>query len=230
MFMRSFRAPLLEELFNEGPHLAAYSFEIGNPELQGEIGTGVEWCLSYHSDLFYLKGTLFHNMFSGYIFPRNTGETNFRTLLPIYQYQGLDAQFYGAEMESHVQLGSRWRSNFTVSYVRASLVEGRTPLPRIPPLHGKLNLEYVTGQLTVGATLRAAARQARVDQFEEPTDGYAVYDLHARYLLPRFSVMHSFSLSVNNVTDDIYREHLSRVKVIMPEPGRNFKLSYRVYF
>ncbi len=230
MVMRSFRAPLLEELFNEGPHLAAYSFEIGNPDLTGETGVGIEWNLSYHSDLFYLKGTLFHNNFSGYIFPRNTGQTNYRTLLPIYQYVGLDARFYGAELESHLQVGQHWRGDLTMSFVRASLLQDESPLPRIPPLHGKLNLEYVIGQLSAGATLRAAARQNRVDQFEEPTDGYAIVDLHAEYLLPRFSMMHSFSFSVNNVANTVYRKHLSRVKVVMPEPGRNFKFSYRVYF
>jgi iron complex outermembrane receptor protein len=86
------------------------------------------------------------------------------------------------------------------------------------------------GQFSAGTTLRAAARQDRVDQFEEPTDGYAVVDMHAQYLLPRFSMMHSFSFSVNNIADTVYRKHLSRVKVIMPEPGRSFKFSYRVYF
>jgi iron complex outermembrane receptor protein len=230
MVMRSFRAPLLEELFNEGPHLAAYSFEVGNPDLSGETGLGLEWNLSYHSDLFYLKGTLFHNSFVGYIFPRNTGQTNFRTLLPVYQYRGLDARFYGAELESHLQVGQHWRGDLSMSFVRASLVENGSPLPQIPPMHGKLKIEYMIGQFSAGTTLRAAARQDRVDQFEEPTDGYAVVDMHAQYLLPRFSMMHSFSFSVNNIADTVYRKHLSRVKVIMPEPGRSFKFSYRVYF
>ena len=32
--MKTFRAPGIEELFSDGPHLAAYSYEIGNVELE----------------------------------------------------------------------------------------------------------------------------------------------------------------------------------------------------
>ena len=35
-FMRTFRAPTTEELFSEGPHLASYSYEIGNADLEKE--------------------------------------------------------------------------------------------------------------------------------------------------------------------------------------------------
>ena len=37
---RAFRTPDINELYSEGPHLAAYSFEVGNPSLGTEVGTG----------------------------------------------------------------------------------------------------------------------------------------------------------------------------------------------
>ncbi|KAA3655730.1 MAG: TonB-dependent receptor, partial [Calditrichaeota bacterium] len=37
-FMHSFRAPGIEELFSEGPHLAAYSYEVGSADLDAETG------------------------------------------------------------------------------------------------------------------------------------------------------------------------------------------------
>jgi iron complex outermembrane receptor protein len=42
--------------------------------------------------------------------------------------------------------------------------------------------------------------------------------------------LHTVALTAENVTDTEYRMHLSRVKSIMPEPGRNVKVLYRVYF
>src|SRR5690606_13280451 len=41
-FMRSIRVPGIEELYSEGPHLAAYSFDVGDPELDLETGWGAE--------------------------------------------------------------------------------------------------------------------------------------------------------------------------------------------
>jgi len=37
-------------------------------------------------------------------------------------------------------------------------------------------------------------------------------------------------VGIDNMTNSAYRDHLSRVKSIMPEPGRNVRLLYRAYF
>ena len=41
-YTSSYRAPALEELYNNGPHLGNLAFEIGNPNLNREHGEGVE--------------------------------------------------------------------------------------------------------------------------------------------------------------------------------------------
>ena len=228
--MRSYRAPLLEELFSEGPHLAAYSFEIGNPDLATESSLGGEVFLAYDSYLWHWKMSAFQNIFSGFIYPKNTGEINYRTLLPIYQYSGLDAIFRGVEAESHGDFTEHWSGRLAISYVYATLTDKDQPVPRIPPLNGKVSIKYNLHQFTMGGTVRGAAQQNRVAEFETPTKGYVVMDLNAQWTLPQDRYIHSFVLSVSNLFDTEYRKHLSRVKVIMPEPGRNLKLNYRVYF
>ena len=40
--MHTMRAPRVEELYSDGPHLATYAFEIGNPNLKSEIIYGIE--------------------------------------------------------------------------------------------------------------------------------------------------------------------------------------------
>ena len=42
--------------------------------------------------------------------------------------------------------------------------------------------------------------------------------------------LHTLTLRVDNLLDQEYRDHLSRVKQIMPEAGRNVSLLYRVTF
>ena len=72
--MKTFRAPGIEELFSDGPHLAAYSYEIGNVELEPENGYGIEAFGRYAMDRFNLNLTVFQNHIHGYLTPTNTGE------------------------------------------------------------------------------------------------------------------------------------------------------------
>jgi iron complex outermembrane receptor protein len=42
--------------------------------------------------------------------------------------------------------------------------------------------------------------------------------------------LHTLTLRVDNLLDQEYRDHLSRVKAVLPEAGRNVSLLYRVAF
>ena len=37
-------------------------------------------------------------------------------------------------------------------------------------------------------------------------------------------------LTLENATDAVYRNHLNRVKEILPEPGRNLRLLHKIFF
>ena len=78
-------------------------------------------------------------------------------------------------------------------------------------------------------TTTGALEQSRIGDFEDPTDDYAVVDLAAQYFFSAGGVLHTVHVGVDNVGNSEYRDHLSRVKSIMPEPGRNFKVLHRVF-
>ena len=73
-------------------------------------------------------------------------------------------------------------------------------------------------------------RQERVGEFETPTDGYAVLNLSAGTRLTLGGRLNVLTVSLDNTTDTVYRNHLSRVKAIMPEAGRGLSVTYRVVF
>ena len=75
-----------------------------------------------------------------------------------------------------------------------------------------------------------AARQERVGEFETPTDGYAVLNVSAGARLTLGGRLNILAVSLDNATDTVYRNHLSRVKEIMPEAGRGLSFTYRVVF
>lgn len=224
------RVPTIEELYSEGPHLAAYSYEIGNQNLESESGIGSELFSYIKNDDLFLMLTVFRNDFSYFITPRNTGKINSQTLLPIYQTEGVSAIFYGVESYLEFKLLEYFTFSNTLSFTYGNFKESGNPLPQIPPLKNIIQVKYLNGNFITGVSTEIAAAQTRVDLFETSTAGYAVFSAFIQYSIETGSLIHNISLNGDNLSNKEYRNHLSRVKVIMPEAGINFKLSYRLYF
>lgn len=227
---RAFRAPDISELYSEGPHLASYSFEVGNPDLDTEVGTGVDLFLRFDRGSVRGEVAAFRNAVAGYLYPRETGEISPRTQLPIYQYTGADALLVGLEGGLEIVFSDRLVADGTVSWVRGTLSDTDEPLPLIPPLNGRVGIRYDTPLWFAGAEARLASRQDRLGAFETPTDGYAVLGLSTGIRTTWNGQLHSVTLRLDNLTDATYRNHLSRTKELMPEAGRGVSLVYQVVF
>ena len=103
-------------------------------------------------------------------------------------------------------------------------------MPGIPPLKVNGTLEYRHPWLTVGANAEVAAQQDRVDRFEMPTAAFAVFGLYAQKELSSDQIRHSWTLTLDNMANTEYRNHLSRIRSVMPESGRNLRLNYRISY
>ena len=231
--MRTFRAPGIEELFSEGPHLAAYAYEVGNGSLGSERGLGLELFADYHPAGGHVHVAIFRNAIDGYIFPKNTGKRSLRRAdLFLYQTVGLRTLMYGAELAFEKEFGRRWEMLGTFSYVNGRLTNlDNEPIPRLPPLQGRVGLEYKRGDaLQLGSGLRLATAQNRIGPFEEPTDGYVVLDFSWQYYIHWRGHLHTWAITLENASDSVYRKHLNRVKDILPEPGRNMRLLHKIFF
>ena len=229
---RSSRVPTIEELFSEGPHLAAYSYDIGNPALDDEKGFGAEIFFYSKSEKHFFNLTLFRNDLEYYIIPRNTGTINFNTLLPVYQTTGVGALFYGIETQIDYRFTSRFSVSASISYTYGSIKETNEPLPAIPLLKGLLELKYTFyDNLLTGVSVEGSAKQDRTDVFEEPTAGYIFPNLFVQYSFSwTDNLINNISLNLENLFNKRYRNHLSRLKSIMPEPGLNLRITYRMFF
>ncbi|SMO82259.1 TonB-dependent receptor [Gracilimonas mengyeensis] len=241
--LHSFRAPSLEELYSEGPHLASYSYEIGNPELEPERGLAKEIFIRYQSQRANAEAAVFHNGFSNYLYARDTGRPSNRFPdLNTYQFVGANAELYGVEFSAEVQLLRHIVADGSFSYTiaerkvpdeeqEATGYENNTrPLPQIPPMKAQFGLKYTKSGFELGSHVRLAADQTRTGEFETPTEGYTLVDTFAQYRLEGKSLMHTFSLNINNLLNQEYYNHLSRIKDLRPEPGINVSLLYRLYF
>lgn len=227
---RTARVPTIEDLYSSGPHLAAYSYEVGNPDLKSERGFGAEMFAYYKHPRLFASLTLFRDDLSYFISTRNTGQLNYQQLLPVYAADGRGALIRGVESEIDWTVYGPVGLRSTLSYSRGRFEDTRLPLPMMPPFKTRTEIRYSDGPFAAGMSVTAAAAQRRVDEFETPTPGYGSHDLFFQYTLERTGLSHNFSINVDNVFNREYRNHLSRVRSVMPESGRNVRALYRVFF
>jgi iron complex outermembrane receptor protein len=167
------------------------------------------------------------------------------------QYTNTDAVLDGFEVDGELAVTGAVVAEGTLSYVRGRFTSPLDPVPvfaatptgvdtsfvaasrspaLLPPLNGRVGVRLERPRYFAGVGARLAARQERLGDFETPTAGYGLLDLTSGYRLLAGGRLHSFTLRVENLLDQEYRDHLSRTKVIMPEPGRNVSLVYRLAF
>ncbi|MEE9431578.1 MAG: TonB-dependent receptor [Melioribacteraceae bacterium] len=227
---KSSRVPTIEELFSEGPHLAAYSYELGNPLLEAESGIGAEIFLYHKFNGLLFNFNLFRNSLNNYIIPRNSGEINYATFLPIYVSSGVSALLYGIENQIEWEVTEQLKVSSSFSYTVGKFSELNSPLPQIPPLKGIVKIDYSNHNYSIGINNEFSFAQNKVDEFEESTAGYSIFNTYFRYSFQNKNLVHNIFFSVDNIFNKEYRNHLSRVKSILPEAGRNFRISYKIFF
>lgn len=232
--MKTFRAPGIEELFSDGPHLATYSYEIGNVALEPENGYGIEAFGRYATDRLNLNLAVFQNHIHGYLTPINIGKKEWGSgsagWLWIYQYTGQNVVMNGAEIRIEGEVLPHFHVQLNMSYVNGTLEANGQPLARIPPLNGKTVFSYMPSLFHFHVTSRFSGSQTRLGEFEEPTDGYIVYDVGGYLNFSWGQLENMVVFEIENIFDTAHREHLSRIKSVMPEPGRNVKFLYKLNF
>ncbi|MGB9702319.1 MAG: TonB-dependent receptor, partial [Candidatus Kapaibacteriota bacterium] len=136
---------------------------------------------------------------------------------------------YGYEINMKYIVINPLTADLTISYVRGLIKNSTNNLPMIPPLKGNLRLLYKYENWNFSISTEFADKQMQVDKFEEPTSGYIIFNTSMMYEFAFGRTYHQISLSAENIFNKIYRNHLSRIKSILPESGRNFKLLYQFY-
>lgn len=229
-YQHSFRAPALEELYNNGPHPGILTFDIGNPNLNPEQGDGLDLSLRHSTARLRLESSVYYYNIRNFVFTAFTGQTDPASNLPIINYAQGTSHYVGTEARVEAKITSALWLDTKLDYVRAELSDLNKPLPRIPPLRATLGLNWGYKALNIHPAVILANRQTRVFDNETPTAGYTVFNITASYTVATERVAHIFAVSGNNLGDRLYRNHLSFVKGIAPEIGRNVYLTYSLRF
>jgi iron complex outermembrane recepter protein len=241
------RAPTVQELFANGPHLATDQFVVGDQNLNKVESTAVDLALKWKSGPFTASAAAFYNRFSNYIaliptdiFRNPEDRSVAPSAAPIvdpvtgdvvnpvqqFNYQGVRARFWGIELKGGFPVWSSAGQTVSVGlqgdYVNAQDLTNGQPLPFIPPLRAGATLGYQRDAFTAGLGFLAAAAQTRVPQFQTTTAGYANVFLNASYLfkVPGGGPSLEAFLQANNLLDQTIRYSTSELKDIAPLGAR----------
>lgn len=228
-YTHAYRAPALEELYNNGPHDGTLTFEIGNPNLKAEVSDGIDLSLRQQSRKLRAEANFYVYKFRDFIFLAPTGDIDEESGFGIARYLQGNSRFMGTELSLEYTAAS-WLNVLTgLDFVSAELSNG-TPLPRIAPLRGRFGIETHYKNLSIKPEVIAVSDQDKVFVNETRTPGYAVFNVTGSYVISRKHFAHVFSVNAFNLTDKLYYNHNSFIKDISPEIGRGIRLSYTVRF
>ncbi|MDE0154128.1 MAG: TonB-dependent receptor, partial [Gammaproteobacteria bacterium] len=249
------RAPSIEELYAQGPHLATSTFEIGDANLDKEKSNNIDVYWRKTTGRFTVTANFFYNRIDDYVYkqeqdlngdgfadrvadnfdgnpanildPEDDGEP-----LLVYLSQD-DAEFLGFEMETvaHVLDTNLGRMDLRLW---ADYVEGErsndTNLARITPWRFGSGLTYSRGPLYASVKYTRVNKQDDTAPLETETAGYDLLDLHAGYTFRLQDNTVTLFARATNLLDEEIRRHTSFVKEQAPLPGRSGIFGLRVSF
>ena len=129
--------------------------------------------------------------------------------------RNIDATTWGGEASAAWQFAPQWKVDGSLAYAHGSNDTDNTALAQISPLESRVGVSHDNGVWSVGGLLRMVAEQDRfalkqgniAGQDIGRTGGFSVLSLNASWRARKGVLV---SAGVDNLTDRVYAEHLSK--------------------
>lgn len=247
----AWRAATVNELFSDGVHHGAASFEHGDENLVPEVALNLSFTANYVSKNFQAELHLYNNYINNFIFLSPTGRPalTIRGAFPEFIYTQTDSRFQGFDFNGIVQIAKNLSLNSKISYLKAQDLSNNQALIQIPANRWENTLRYDWKKTSVSITNLYVAKQNRVPtkiifteipsseiifteyggDFAPPPAAYSLWSASASQ---QFAINTkqslNISLTINNLLNTSYRDYLNRFRYFADEIGRNiaFRAKY----
>jgi iron complex outermembrane receptor protein len=214
---------------------------VGNPNLKPEVNYQTDLRIEQDFGTFSAYANVFYAYIENYI-SAFVDSTLARKYMPCMQpkfakrFNNVEESFMsGFEVGANVIFINKLFLDINAGYTYAQNVTMEEPLPEVPPLMVNTSFFYKTEKLQTGIKSRIAAEQTRVaTSFSEATTpGFSVFDFMFSYQALK---MLQIKLSVTNILNKNYAEHLSRsyknmnASSLYYEPGRSYNMAIKLIF
>ncbi len=239
------RAPNYQELFANGAHVATFTYQVGDSNLEKEKATAVELSLRYKKESFATSLTFFGQKFKDFIALSPTGtfdDTDGSGTagdspddLPIFSYRGQNAEILGVELDSRLESVVQIFPGRTDFFIKADYLRGKNTatgdyLPRMTPPRASLLVSHTLGNTTGDVEVQHVFEQTKTAPNELATDGYTQLNMGAMYKYSIDSKQYSVFARVNNLFNAERRNHISVLKDLSQLGGTNYSIGLRAYF
>ncbi len=249
------RAPSYQERYLWLPLMATAGLAdgrtyTGNLDLESEVAREVELGVDFDNGTFQIAPRVFYRDVKDYIqgapssnaaavqFVRMMNMMNGTSNPDPLEFQNVDAEIYGIDLDWRWRLAERWSLDGILNYVRGTTEDDN--LYRVAPLNGFVALNYAANRWGLSLETLFAAEQTRVSDFngEPETDGYAIWNFSGHW---RVNDSVRLSAGVENLADEVYSDHLGGINRVrgneaialgdrLPGFGRNFFARFDLAF
>ncbi|SNY65796.1 TonB-dependent copper receptor [Enterobacter sp. CC120223-11] len=160
------------------------------------------------------------------------------------QASNINATVMGGETGASWQFAPHWTLESTLNYAWGENRSDGTPLPQMPPLEGRLGINYEQDSWSTGLMWRGVAPQHRVAKQQGnvvgqdfgPSAGFGVLAWNADYAVTNNLML---SAGIDNLLNKAYSEHLNLAgasefgyasRQQIAEPGRTWWLEMNYHF
>ena len=118
-----------------------------------------------------------------------------------------------------------FKLNYNVSYVQGDDKTLQLPLSYMTPMKQIVNFSYKNNLSNFKIKFSKIHAQNRLGEFETETLGSLLTDVILSFNYKKQTITFQF----NNIFDVTYYNHLSRIKNISPESGKNVHIIYKLF-
>ena len=235
------RAPSNYELFAMGIHHASGLFEAGNTGLGKEKGNHLDLTLTHSLGKSRLKASAFYSRYSNYLtlIKRSGANEDFYhehepgviEPVSVYDYSGVGAKFYGAELEygtSFTQGSWTIAPKLTYDYVIGKRTSNNAYIPRLTPQRLTPALDLRSGPWLLRGEVQLVGKAKLGENETVQAAGYSLVNL----LVQHQSGRHVWFIKGTNLTNRLAfnANTVDEVRQFTPIAGRAVEAGLRVFF
>ena len=247
---RGWRAPSEFELYVYGEHEGTGRYERGfitiNPQSnpKPEISLNIDAGVRYKNKYFSAELSFFRNRINNFIYPAPTGTRFIKTgasgdtikNLPIYDIRQSQSTFTGHEYNFQFQPAKWFILTASGDFVKTKNEDNGYAIPFTPPMKNIIEVKVQKNNfkslynLYFKVAAKFVSAQNDVDLLETKTPSYKLFNAGMGFDFSLAGSIASFDVSVENLLNTKYTDHLSRYKYFAMKPGRNISVALTIPF
>lgn len=237
----AWRAPSINELFINGIHLSAASYERGDSLLTSERSYNFSLSAKYESEKLFVEIAPYNSIINGYIYAKPILQpiTLISGTFPYFKYTQQNVNLSGVDAELQYKFLAQVSFNSKTTIVRGWNKSINDWLIFMPADRFSNGIKYEiagAGKLkNVYAAIEnvTVSTQTRVppnSDYVAPPKGYSIFNFNAGFELPARSKRLLADIAITNLTNVAYRDYLNKFRYYADDLGINAVLRLKLIF